>query len=53
MTKIFFFLSRHFLSPGASGGSWTQTLDLKMMRQVFYHCTTTTGHQTLDKKGKI
>ncbi len=29
------------LTPGGSGGSWTQTLDLEMIRQMFYHCATT------------
>jgi hypothetical protein len=29
-----------FLSPNASDGSWTQTLDLKMLEQVLYHCAT-------------
>jgi hypothetical protein len=28
-------------SPGASSGSWTQTLGLGMARQVFYHCAAT------------
>jgi hypothetical protein len=32
-----FSLFLHFLSPSARNGGWTQTLDLDMMRQVFYH----------------
>jgi hypothetical protein len=28
----------HFLSPWASGRGWARTLDLRMMRRVFYHC---------------
>ncbi len=39
--------SCHFLSPGASRCWWTQTLDLKMMRWVFYQCATSTGHLLL------
>jgi hypothetical protein len=29
-----------FSPPGACGGGWTQTLDLEMMRRVFYHYAT-------------
>jgi len=36
----------HFLSLSVSGGCWTQTLDLGIMRHVFYHCATTPGGVT-------
>jgi hypothetical protein len=26
------------VSPGGSGSGWTRTLDLGLMRRVFYHC---------------
>jgi hypothetical protein len=35
-----------FLSPGANDKGWTQTLDLRMMRQVFYHWATNAGQNT-------
>jgi hypothetical protein len=28
----------------SSVGSWTQTIDLRMMSQGFYHCATLTSH---------
>jgi hypothetical protein len=31
------------LSPN-SGGSWAQTLNLEIMRKVFYHCASATGN---------
>ncbi len=34
---ISFWMFYHFLSPGASSGSRTLSLDLRMTRQVFYH----------------
>ncbi len=33
----------HFLPTGDSSSSWTQTLNLGMIRQVFYHCATAAG----------
>ncbi len=33
----------HFLSPDASISSWTQTLNLRMVRRVFYNCATAIG----------
>ncbi len=36
--------SCQFLSPSFIGGSWIRTVNLWVMRQVFYQCTTTTGH---------
>jgi hypothetical protein len=35
-----------FLSPGANDNCWTQTLDLRMMRQVLYRWATTAGQNT-------
>ncbi len=32
-----------WLSPCASGGGRTRTLDLWMVRRVFYHCATAAG----------
>jgi len=32
------FFCQFVLALSGSGGGWTQTLDLAMMRQVFYHC---------------
>ena len=37
LEKVFFYLS---VSPGAHCGSWTQTLDLRLMGQLFYLCAT-------------
>jgi hypothetical protein len=31
-------------APDASCSSWTQTLNLEKMGQVFYHCVTAAGH---------
>ncbi len=33
----------NFISPGVSGGCWTQTLDPEMMRRVFYTGATMAG----------
>ncbi len=40
----------HFLSPCAS---WTQTLDLGMVRQVFYLCAIAISQVQVDFKKKI
>jgi hypothetical protein len=37
-------LSCHFLSPDVSCSGRTQPLDVRMLRQVFYHCATVTGN---------
>jgi hypothetical protein len=36
------------LSFCASGNVWTQTLDLKMLKKLFYHCATTVEQVLLD-----
>ncbi len=33
----------NFISPGVSGGCWTQTLDPERMRSVFCPCATMAG----------
>ncbi len=43
-TKTFFHYS---LSPGVSRSSWTQTLDYRMLRLVFYHWATAASIHTL------
>jgi hypothetical protein len=43
----------YFLSPWASGRGWARTLDLRMMRRVFYHCATSAVCPWInDVKGK-
>ncbi len=37
-TKITIFCA--IITPAANGISWTGTLNLRMMRLVFYHCAT-------------
>jgi hypothetical protein len=39
------FFNNFVILSGASGGGWNQTLDLGMMRRVFYHFATTAGSE--------
>jgi hypothetical protein len=44
-------MSCHFLSPDARVSGWTQTLDLELMKRVFYHAagqSATANCQQLD-----
>ncbi len=43
LQKLYFKVFYQFLSPGASIGDWTWPLNHGIVRQVFYHCATTTN----------
>ncbi len=45
--------SRHFLPCAASGSGFIQTLDLGIMRQVFYHCTRSTSLKCWNRFKKL
>jgi hypothetical protein len=34
----------YFLSPDVSSDNWTQTLNIRIMKRVFYHCASAAGH---------
>jgi hypothetical protein len=48
LAKGLLMTSCHFLSSGASGSGWNQTLAFRMMWQVFNHCAAAVGRVDYD-----